>query len=245
MTRSSAVIVDPLLWVRILEQREGAVATTRGEHFSVLRQEVAAPQCALRDLLFPSSVTLRRMVRTQIVNYHVGFQRGDSELVHSDVFAVELQMAYTIPDIGIPPQRHGAQIKQLDVAIVVACTDTSLGIVVRVAERDAPAVCGCLALDGFQGNHWVLHPSVPDAHSAIAAASDQLRSSIADTQAPTTIDRVDDLIVAFDAPDRFSQVLQVPNLNVANVVSRGQVPVLDCRSTECAALEALRFFNLC
>jgi hypothetical protein len=42
-----------------------------------------------------------------------------THLVHFDVFAVKLKGHDAVADVCLPPHRHGAQIKELHVAVVV------------------------------------------------------------------------------------------------------------------------------
>mmetsp|Transcript_15313 Transcript_15313/g.34790 ORF Transcript_15313/g.34790 Transcript_15313/m.34790 type:complete len:245 (+) Transcript_15313:531-1265(+) len=153
-------------------------------------------------------------------------------------------MAHAVPHVCVPPECHGAQVEDLDVAVVVSSGDATLRVVVGVAEGDRPAVRRCLALNGFQGNHGVLLPRVPNPHGPVAAAGDQLWCTIANAQAADAVHGVDDLVVALDAPDGALHVLQVPDVQVASVVTRGQVPLLYGRCTERAALEALGLLDL-
>ena len=63
--------------------------------------------------------------------------------------SVELDVRDAVGDVGLVAEGVGAEVEELDVAVVVAGADAALVVVVGVAEGDGPAVARGLALFGF------------------------------------------------------------------------------------------------
>mmetsp|Transcript_5869 Transcript_5869/g.14004 ORF Transcript_5869/g.14004 Transcript_5869/m.14004 type:complete len:271 (-) Transcript_5869:219-1031(-) len=239
------VFDNPLLRVGVLEEREGAVATAGCKDLAILWQEVRAPECGLGDFLRTPRIAFRGVVGSQVIDDHAGLEGRDSQLVHSDVLSIELQMAHTILHIGVPLQRHGPQVEHLDVAIVVAGRYNSLRIVVGVAKRNRPAIGRGLAFYWLQGEHWISLTTIPKPHCAIPAASQQLRCSISNAQPSTTIYGIDYLLMTFYAPYGFPQIFQVPDLHVATIISGSKVSIFNRRSAKGGTLESFRLLDFC
>ena len=87
-----------------------------------------------------------RVLSPQVVAAELRLERGDAHLVHLDIWPVEFHAGDPIAHVGLPPQRVGAQVEELDIPVVIASADTALGVIVGIAEGDGPAVAGGLAL---------------------------------------------------------------------------------------------------
>mmetsp|Transcript_23060 Transcript_23060/g.56000 ORF Transcript_23060/g.56000 Transcript_23060/m.56000 type:complete len:261 (+) Transcript_23060:422-1204(+) len=202
------------------------------------------PHGRLGDLLFTPSVALGRVIRSQVIDHHVGFECGHPKLVHEDVFSIELQVAHPVADVGVPAQLHGTQIKHLDVPIVIPSADTPLGVVVRVPESDRPAVSGGVPLHGLQRQHRVLLAGVPYPHASIPTPRHQLRSPTPHVQPATPVNSIHDHLVPLHTPNGLPHILQVPQLHVPAVVPGGQPSLLDARRPEGRALEPAGLLHL-
>ena len=86
------------------------------------------------------------MLRAGLKDMEAAFQACGHELVLLDALAVECHMADAIEQIGLPAQHAHTQVKQLQVAVVVAGQHAPLFIVVGIAEGDRPAVSGLRAV---------------------------------------------------------------------------------------------------
>jgi len=80
------------------------------------------------------------VLRAHVEHVALALQARCDQLVHRDVAPVELQAAHAVAQVGGPAQPVGAQVEQLQVAVVVAGREAALGVAVRVAEGERPAL---------------------------------------------------------------------------------------------------------
>lgn len=88
----------------------------------------------------PHHAHLLGVLRARIKHVEAALQRSHHELVHVDVAPVKLHAAHAIAHVVLPSHFVGAEIKQLDVAIVVPGYNAPFVVAEAVAESHRPAV---------------------------------------------------------------------------------------------------------
>lgn len=117
-----------------------------------------------------------------------------------------------------------------------------------------------------RGSHTLTHPADEESHlvtrlacakwpgrgpgrrrrrRTVSAARDNLRGAVANVHATAPVDSINNGLVRLGAELGVAGALEVVDGEVATVVPGGEVAVLERRGAKRAALDAVRFFNLC
>lgn len=118
-----------------------------GEDVSILWQVTQSPDRGLMCHLRHTCESFVRMISLEVVDVKLGLEGGCHQLVHGDVWSIELNSANTVAYICVPPQAVCLQVEHLDISVIVSRHDATLLRVVSITEADGPAV----RLDGLLG----------------------------------------------------------------------------------------------
>ena len=192
----------------------------------------------VRSQFLEASVALLWMIRLQIKYVELGLEGSHDHLVHGDIWPVKLQATNTILDIGIPSEAVGLKVKNLDVSIIVACSNTPLLLVVGIAKANGPTVrLHSLGIRRLETNHRRLLSGIPNSDAAVGSSSDELWCSILWAFSANSIDDVGHFRMSLDVV-LLPAILYVKDLESALVVDCRDISGCNGASLESAALDA-------
>lgn len=154
------------------------------------------PQGRLRGFTLEFCESMFGVVGAHVKNVELSFESADSELVHLTVLAVELEVANTVLEVGVPDEHVLLQVEDLQVPVVLSAGQRAVFLRLAVAQRNCPCVGDVLALCGFQFDDWVLLADVEQFDTAVTTGSGDFVVAKSDF-APDPVDGVDHLLVHF------------------------------------------------
>lgn len=157
----------------VLVKVERSISTQRSEEISILWEMSDAPDSGLVGKFGQPGISLFWVVGLHVEDVELGFERRRYQLVHVNVLPVEFNSTHSVFQVGVPSQTVSPQVEQLDVSVVIACSQHALFLVISISEGSSPAI----RFDFFVGrrlerHYWGHLPGIPDTDAAITAASD-------------------------------------------------------------------------
>mmetsp|Transcript_66967 Transcript_66967/g.118905 ORF Transcript_66967/g.118905 Transcript_66967/m.118905 type:complete len:233 (-) Transcript_66967:131-829(-) len=178
---------------------------------------------------------------SHVIDTNSALQGCQHQLVHFNVWPVEVQIADTVADVGLPSHFHCPHVKDLQVTVVVPSRDHALSFVVAVTEAHRPAIPGQVRARGLKDCYRLLSlASIPDLNCPIPRSGDKLwRPCI---QCP--IDGVDDGAMSLYVEHGLIEVLDVPDVEVALEIPCCQLALLQRGLAKGHAFERMRLLHL-
>jgi len=144
------VFLEAFVGLTVLVEIHGPIARHHTENVAVLGQVAETPKRALGRFTLQFGEAVLRVVRAHVEYVLAALERADCEFVHLAVFAVELQVADAILQVGVPDEHVLLEVEYLQVPVILATRQCAFVLCVTVAEGHRPAIGHVLALRRLQ-----------------------------------------------------------------------------------------------
>lgn len=124
----------------VLVKVESPISAQGGEEISILWEMSDAPDSRLVGKLGQPCISLFWVVGLHVEDVELGFESRRNQLVHINVLPVEFNTTHSVFQVGVPSQAVRPQVEQLDVSVVIACSQYALFLVVSISEGSSPAI---------------------------------------------------------------------------------------------------------